>query len=190
MKIFLILFLFFGFQISGFSQVIYTLNSSESSLIIQGTSSVHDWESKVEDFDIEITLTDADLANLNIESLVLLAKAKSIKSGKRIMDKKILSALKEEDFPNIRFELTEVQSTNEDSTNVFGMLTMAGNSQEVMVVGKISTWENGIKITGNKKLLMSDFEIEPPTAMLGTLKTGDEVTIEFNFFLKQQQSEE
>ena len=35
------------------------------------------------------------------------------------------------------------------------------------------------EFTGSIKIVMSDYGIEPPVAMFGTLKTGDEVTIDF-----------
>lgn len=81
MKMLITLTLLLGFHISGNAQVIYSINPDESSLTIQGTSSVHDWESNVENFDIEITLTESDEANINIESLLFEAEVSSIKSG-------------------------------------------------------------------------------------------------------------
>jgi hypothetical protein len=42
---------------------------------------------------------------------------------------------------------------------------------------------NRIQIKGSKKVKMTDFNISPPTAMLGTLKTGDEVTISFTLVM-------
>jgi hypothetical protein len=36
-----------------------------------------------------------------------------------------------------------------------------------------------VSINGSKELKMSEFNIKPPTAMLGTLKTGDQVTVAF-----------
>ena len=37
-----------------------------------------------------------------------------------------------------------------------------------------------INIKGEKTLKMSDFDVKPPTALLGTLKTGNDITIKFN----------
>lgn len=37
-----------------------------------------------------------------------------------------------------------------------------------------------IQLTGSKKLNMKDFGMEPPTAVLGTIKVGPEVTVNFN----------
>ena len=43
--------------------------------------------------------------------------------------------------------------------------------------------DGSVQVTGSVSMKMSEFGIEPPTAMFGTLTTGDEVTIEFNFLL-------
>jgi hypothetical protein len=38
---------------------------------------------------------------------------------------------------------------------------------------------NKITIKGSKELNMNDFKIKPPTAMMGTLKTGEQITVSF-----------
>lgn len=186
MKIFITLTLLLGFHISGNAQVIYSINPDESSLTIQGTSSVHDWESNVENFDIEITLTESDEANINIESLFFEAEVSSIKSGKRIMDRKTRGALNAGDFPSIQFTFSEIQSVTADSITIAGNLSMAGETKKIVITGLLEMIENGINISGSKDLLMSDYGVKPPTAMAGALKTGDEVTIYFNINLVQQ----
>lgn len=63
---------------------------------------------------------------------------------------------------------------------------MAGVANDVEVTGSLEMIENRIIINGSKNLLMSDYGMDPPTAMAGALKTGDEVTINFNINLDQQ----
>ncbi len=186
MKIFFTLTLLLGFHISGNAQVVYSINPDESSVTIQGTSSVHDWESNVENFDVEITLTESDQANINIESLLFEAEVSSIKSGKRIMDRKTRGALKAGDYPSIQFTYSEILSVTADSITVSGTLSMAGVTNDVEVTGSLEVIENGLKISGSKNLLMTDYGINPPTAMAGALKTGNEVKINFNINFYQQ----
>jgi hypothetical protein len=40
-----------------------------------------------------------------------------------------------------------------------------------------------MQISGSKKLKMTEFDMVPPTALMGTIKTGDEVTVTFNLNL-------
>jgi hypothetical protein len=44
----------------------------------------------------------------------------------------------------------------------------------------VQVTNNNVTFTGKKTIKMTEFEVEPPTALLGTIKTGDEVTISFN----------
>ena len=39
------------------------------------------------------------------------------------------------------------------------------------------------QVSGAYPMKMTDFGIEPPTALLGTMTTGDDVTINFNLTL-------
>jgi hypothetical protein len=45
--------------------------------------------------------------------------------------------------------------------------------------------DGSISFAGSKKLKMTDYKIKPPTALLGSLTTGDEVEIVFQVTLKQ-----
>jgi hypothetical protein len=49
------------------------------------------------------------------------------------------------------------------------------------VQAKYKILPNGeLQLTVSKKLKMTDFKMEPPTAMMGTIKVGDEVTVIFD----------
>ena len=73
-----------------------------------------------------------------------------------------------------------------DSTiQLRGTLAIAGKEQLIDLPVKIIKNDNGIvTVRGNKKLLMTDYGIKPPTFMLGVLKTGNEVSVEFEVALK------
>lgn len=153
-----------------------------SSIIIKGTSTLHDWESIVEKTDAQLkmsTLSDTDIETLNIEIEVL-----SIKSGKRIMDKLTYKALKVKEHPTITFifKKGEILSENTDfiEINLNGDLTIAGVTKNVSVTTKMNRKGKVVTLKGSHKLKMTDFGISPPKALLGTIKTGDEITIEFN----------
>jgi len=51
-----------------------------------------------------------------------------------------------------------------------------------------STRNGELWVTGSLDLLMTDFGIEPPTAMLGTIKTDAKVTVRFETVLTRQTS--
>jgi hypothetical protein len=70
--------------------------------------------------------------------------------------------------------------------NTVGSLSIAGTTlkTDLYVLGKVAS--NGtITFTGSKKIKMTDFKINPPTALMGTLTTGNEVEIVFQVTFKQ-----
>ncbi len=157
---------------------------------IKGTSNLHDWEMVVEKVKGNM---DADIKNnkiLSINSLTLSVDANSITSGKSIMDNKTYKALKSELYPLIQFTLSEISDIKTSDKGQLitarGILSVAGVKKNipVKVTGNLSK-DGSMSFTGSKSLKMSDFKIEPPTAIFGTLKTGDIVNIEFDVLFKK-----
>jgi polyisoprenoid-binding protein YceI len=153
-----------------------------SNVSIKGTSTLHDWESIVEKTNATITINN--FYNVAIETLEVKIEATSIKSGKKIMDKLTYKALKAEEYPLITFifKTGEIISENTDFINIKlqGNLTIAGVTKSVNVLSNINKNGDHIVLKGSHKLKMTSFGINPPKALLGTIKTGDEITIEFN----------
>ena len=158
-----------------FSQSI-TLNKAKSQLSILGTSSLHDWVSVVEKFDGSATVNGNELSNVKFEATV-----KSIKSGKSGMDKNIYSALDAENFHKIIFSATSLKIEGDKLTGK-GLLKIKGKSNEIPV--NLSIQKKGAYIiSGQIDLKMTDYNVEPPTALLGTVKTGDKISLEMAFTL-------
>ncbi len=162
----------------------YTLNETTSKYVIEGTSTLHDWEMISQQCKGSITYT-LDGANLSIQSIKVTVGVKTLKSGKKTMDNKCYDALKADSFPNIGYEFksaSDLKSTgNGNYTAVFnGNLTIAGNTKTVPIDVTINATTGSITIKGRKAIKMTDFGVEPPTALLGTIKTGDDITIDFN----------
>ena len=164
------------------AQTTYTATPGKSQVQVKGTSTVHEWESEVEDFTASLQATTEN-GSLTIQAIGFEAEVKSIKSGKRIMDNKTKGALKEKDHPQITFNLTNQKEVSESEVTVAGDLTIAGVTKPVELTATYVITNGTITVTGEYTLLMSDYGIDPPTAMMGTLKTGDEVTISFQLNL-------
>lgn len=163
------------------AQEIYQVLKSESSISIKGTSSVHDWESTVEELEGSAAFSMEDGALTSIEALSFSVVTESIKSGKRIMDNKTKDALEAKKYPSIIFTFESLSEVVGDSVTVSGSLNLAGATQEISLTGAYQVGDNGnITITGVETIDMEDYGVKPPTAMMGTLKTGKEVDVEFN----------
>lgn len=152
-------------------------------LTVSGTSTMHDWESNAEKVDFKgiIKLTDNML--VDIQAAVVKVPVVSIKSTKgKIMDNKTYDAFDYEKNPNIIFTLNSAKiNTNTSTVDMKGTLAMAGATRPVDITARYKVLQNGdVQFTGSKKLKMTDFKMEPPTAMMGAIKVGDDITVNFD----------
>ncbi len=166
----------------------YELVNAESSLVIQGTSSLHDWEMVAQDQSGVLIFNKAELGEL--EQLSIEIVTESLKSGKSAMDKNAFKALKSNSNKKIRFQLTKIKEVKSDGNGgfnvaVLGDLTIAGVKKEIPLDLKVVLDANKAILKGSKNIKMTDFKIDPPKAMFGTITTGDEITIEFNTVLSK-----
>lgn len=112
-------------------------------------------------------------------------EVKSLKSGDNLLDDHMYENLKADKHPNITMKLTSFKFLkNEDKKNnlviAAGELSVAGISKPIEVSGQMIFDGDKLRIKGKKTVLMTDFEIEPPTMMMGTLKTKNEIEIDFD----------
>lgn len=156
----------------------FTSNQDESLMTISGTSTLHDWDSAVEDFTATCKM-DGD----EMQSASFKAKVESIKSGTRAMDQNTYNAMDSKKFPNISFTSKSIKNDGNFIT-VSGSLTIAGESKSINLKLKKEQWTaESLNVSGEYTLKMSEYGIDPPRAMLGTIRTGDEVTISFDIAL-------
>ena len=165
---------------------------SSYSFKILGTSSMHDWVVSGTKATAKGVFTIESNRIKEIKSLLIKIPAKELKSEKKSskMDKKIYEALKADDNPDITFNFLHINSypteANGYMMNATGTLTICGVPKEesLNVQVKIND-NNSISFSGSKKLKMTDFKISPPTAMMGMLKTGNDLEIKFECSMKQ-----
>jgi hypothetical protein len=162
------------------------------SLVIKGTSSLHDWEMKSDKGRVEVVLGVGNNAKLvGLTGLKFSVEAESLKSEKTMMDNNAYKALKTNSAKYISFLLNAATITQVNETSyqirAFGKLTVAGTTKETDVIAdvKYSSAEKSFIVTGTKKLKMTDYNVKPPSFMLGAVKTGDEITISFKTKLAQ-----
>lgn len=184
MKIFVGVILVVFFYVSTSAQVAYKLDESNSKMVVSGTSSIHEWEMGVNSYSCKVELTGQGQPDLTVDKLEFTCLVESITSGNGIMDSKTFKALNGEKFPHITFTsdktITNVLADENQTTT--GNLNIAGNANQVAISNLTSVdVSDGFITKGEYSLLMSDYGIKPPKAMMGALKTGDEVKITFEF---------
>lgn len=162
----------------------FNINKGDSQLKIEGTSNIHDWEITAEDFqgNIDVELKDGQLVKMNELNFAVVAE--SLKSGKGSMDKNTYKALKTDKNQRITFQLSKVNnidctSNNQCKVSTSGYLSIAGTKKPVDIIFDATVNQNRIVLSGNKNINMTHFNVDPPTAMFGTITTGEEVKINF-----------
>ena len=71
------------------------------------------------------------------------------------------------------------------SMTLHGRLSLAGVERKVDVRATGVRVKEGIRMSGSKDLLMTDYQIKPPTMMLGAIKTKNLITVKFNATLQK-----
>jgi len=165
---------------TGFAQTLYK-QTGESYLSISGTSTLHEWTMTSQEGKCQASFqVNADGTPSKLNSLTVSVRSESLKSGHNAMDKNAYSSLNTADHKNIKFELTSAVIIGA-KIQCTGNLAVAGVTKPVSVDATYKVMPNHTLLcSGTKKIKMSDFEIDPPSFMFGTVTTGDEITISFN----------
>jgi len=171
-----------------------------SVLWLEGWSNVHEWESRTSQPTVKL-LRDAsaadaaDVAALDqwlrsgaVRGLDLVVPLATLHSKKgATLDKNMLKALKAEQNPEITFRLTQakVGEASGDSIPVSadGVLRIAGHERPITVAGRLVRSEAGVWLNGSHGLRMSEYDVKPPTMMLGTMRVHDSVSVYFKLLL-------
>jgi hypothetical protein len=156
------------------------------SIAVDGTSSLHDWTVKSEkgQCDMNLVLTGDKLTG--ITSLNFSVPVETLKSGHGAMDNNTFKALKSKNYKNITFSLTSGTVTPVDAVTykvkAVGKLSIAGTTKETEILGtvKYNAADQSFTLTGVKKMNMTDYNVEPPTALFSTIKTGNAISITYN----------
>lgn len=169
-----------------------TFKVMDAVMHVNGTSSIHDWTSDVTTVNIYGKLTQSNGALEGLSDVQVSIPVKSIRSTKgSVMDNKTWGALEADKHPNITFKMTGVSTVKAygsgTSVEVKGQLTLAGKTRNITLKVESSYLGNNIyEFSGIQPIKMTDYGINPPTALLGTLKTGDDVTIDYIIKVKAE----
>lgn len=165
------------------------LGTSESMIRVEGTSTLHAWSMEGSTIQGQISAPTPQDWDAPAQATVTIPVT-SIRSEHAKMDKLMAEALKSKDHPEIRFQMTEakpVQATAESFVLATkGKLTIAGVTKDVAFDVQGSRNADGrYTLVGQMPLRMTSFGIKPPTAMLNTIRTGDDVKVTFRWTVQQ-----
>ena len=189
----------------------YEADLAAGRVTIEGTSTLHDWHAEGRHVEGYMLVQGHELAGLWEASdgpaphelaptVRVEIPATSLISGKRGMDEKIREALKADTYPLITYRLESAQHAvrhaahaDGDSKSLTldttGILTVAGVERAVelpMQVRRLSS--DRLEVSGETSLRMTEFGIDPPRAMLGTIRAGDKVHVHWTWVLIRDRS--
>lgn len=166
-----------------------------SSLSIAGSSNVNKFTCNCsEQFSkgsIRFELQDGG-KTLRFSHAGLHLRSKSLDCGNPQMNKDMYKTLRADQHPGIRIELTRAQLqeaelvTGKDWSplKASSQLTIAGVTQSVVFDVKAKRIApDRIRLTTSKEVLMTDFGMEPPTAMLGLVKVNNTIRINMDLIV-------
>lgn len=157
---------------------------AKSNFEVAGTSNIHDWVMKSSEGTGSAFLTITDSKLTDIKNLSITLPAESIKSSKSSMDDVAYETLDAKTHKNIRYVLKYADKVNETTWVLTGTYTIAGVSKEYKTQVRVTTYDNStFVLQGSNRMTFSDFEMTPPSAALGVVKAGKELTILFNITL-------
>ena len=176
-------------SVIAFSQAKYSTKAVNMS--VSGTSTMHDWVMKSTAGDCSATFTVDATGNItDLTAMTLNVSSKGLKSGKDAMDKNAYKALKADKNPSISATLKSAEvSTKDNKTYTIKSvikLTIAGKTVETDLIAtakKVN--DTTISVKGEKKISMKEYDMSPPSFMLGAVKTGNDVVLAFDVVINQ-----
>lgn len=168
-----------------------------SSMTIAGSSTLHGWTVEATEFSVQFSIpdnwfqSDDGWNGTDIDTLTVTVPVEHLEGGRRKMNRDLRDALRFENHPQIRFTWDDVRFTGQtdmgQSANVSGIVRVAGEEREIEFDAVISLNEwNQIVAKGSVPMNMRDYNIEPPTALFGVIRTDEEVELVFELYFGRE----
>ena len=102
------------------------------------------------------------------------------------MERDLYRTVQADNHPEMTFRLYTYEFLSPSSGNAFtvrtvGALGLAGREQVIRVDARVERLPGGhLRLRGRKALRMTDFGIEPPSAMFGLIQAHDDLAVRFD----------
>lgn len=189
-------------ELSMARQTYFHPDKALSSLRIEGRSNVNEFECISQTYSGSASVYSHDPPDLDENRfhgsiyLEVRIQVDGFECGSRRMNRDLQQALKSDRHPEIIFqyenaEILEVPATNDEPYRLFvmGTLMAAGETREIGFEAEGYYLEDSrMRATGQSEIRMTDFNIKPPTALLGLVQAEDELTVHFDLITSRQAS--
>jgi polyisoprenoid-binding protein YceI len=149
---------------------------------VEGTSTVHDWTCSATQVSGTLDAVTAEAGLSGLSGLTVTVPVNALDCDNGTMNGKLRDAL---GTAAIRFTASNARvgapGGGRFTVETDGQLTIRGTTRAQRIQAQGQALGGGrYRFTGSVPVTMSQFGVTPPTAMLGTLRTGDRVTVRFD----------
>ena len=162
-----------------------------SRLWFDGTSTLRSWTctaDKIEaKIDAEPGVNDAVLEGRKVAgTLEVEFPVANLECKNGTMNEHMRKALVATKHPEITFNLSGYDLTKgtPPGATVQGSLTMNGQSHPIAVPVQFARADGALRVTGKVPVKMTEWGVVPPKLMMGTIKVGEVVTVQFDLLLQ------
>jgi hypothetical protein len=185
-----------------FGQITFTPDP-DSKIWIEGRSNVNQFSCEAGNYQGEAVLLNQSPDETDMQAdeqvkLELQIPVRSFECGRSRMNRDLYNALRSEEFLYIEFEFSNARNITENGDvpnsyilEISGILTVAGISREINFKADGYILEDGrLRAVGQKEILMTDYDVEPPTGLLGLVRAENELTVHFDLYASPRNNEE
>lgn len=172
-----------------------TLSLREGSkLWFDGTSTLRSWSCSADRIDVTLTSPEETVIASTLEGRKVAGTVQvdfpvsKLECRNDTMNEHMGKALKTKEYASIRFTMQsyELAKGSAVTGTIQGTLQLSGRTLPIAVPVTFGTAADGaMRVTGKVPVKMTDWDVKPPTLMMGTIKVGPVVTVNFDLLLQK-----
>ena len=189
---------FAAFAPAGLLPPVHYTITDQSSLYLKGSSNVNRFTcASVQTFapaTVEMTPL-GDGCSVAFSKAVMDLRVTRMDCGNKGINRDMQKALKADQYPDIRLKLERAVVSNTSAVidshrwtpvTASTLVTIAGVTKPVKIrLEAKALTANRFQFVGSRDLLMSDFGVDPPSAMMGLVQVHDAITIHFDLIIEK-----
>lgn len=156
---------------------------AEADISISGTSTVRNWTCEVTaPVEVEPGGSGPEAPGFpdGVQSATVTVPVEDIECPEEEMEEHLREAMRVEEFPEIVFQLEEYTLPGDNTARMTGTMSILDTSNQIEIEATLEPTDQGVRVSGETSLDMTEYGVEPPTVMLGMLEVGPEVTLDFS----------
>lgn len=157
-----------------------------SKLRINGTSNVTDFQciykDRISADTLKQSITFGDTLTISGDKITIAVG--SLDCGKKVINRDLQKTLQASKYPTLELGLLTVEISDTTPFNALLEITIAEVTQNRFI--EINSFENNddqLVFSGKGKILLTDFGLDPPTALFGLIKVSNEIEIMFDLII-------